>query len=169
MAGIIYDLIDTLEEQHECYEGMLVLASMKENALISNDLENLVEIVEREEEFIARNNKLDKLRQGMMSDICILLGLDRNTTTLKIIADSINNNLDIKEQLNKLRVDILEVVDKISKQNSLNTTLINHSLEFTEFTINAIQGIRTGIQEVTYENPIRRYEQTTKSIFDTRG
>ena len=168
MAGIIYDLVDILEQQKECYEGLLTLAVLKENVLIENDLSAINSVAERESQFLGRSNLLDKRRESLMGDICIILSVDKKSTLLDI-ANSLKNNVDVAEQLKQLRVDILEIIEKINKQNSINKTLIDHSLELTEFTINAIQGAMVGIQDTTYTGVAKKYEQTQRSFFDTIG
>ena len=60
MAGIIYELIDVLEEQKECYEGLNTLATYTENAVINKNIEFLQEVVKTEEQFIGRINNLEK-------------------------------------------------------------------------------------------------------------
>ena len=69
MAGIIYELIDVLEEQKECYEGLNTLATYTENAVINKNIEFLQEVVKTEEQFIGRINNLEKKRESLMQDI----------------------------------------------------------------------------------------------------
>ncbi|MBE6024481.1 MAG: flagellar protein FlgN, partial [Cellulosilyticum sp.] len=69
MAGIIYDLIDVLEEEKECYEGLNTLASYTEHAVVNKNIEFLQEVVKTEEEFTGRISNLEKKRESLMQDI----------------------------------------------------------------------------------------------------
>ena len=138
MAGIIYELIEVLKEQSECYEGLLTLANYKQEALVNKNLELLQEIVTREEEFIGRGSTLDKRREVLLKDISIVTSMDYKKLNITQIVEKLGKDNEASQKLLELKADLTSIIQKLRQQNELNAVLINHSLEFVDFTINAI-------------------------------
>lgn len=168
MAGIIYDLVDVLEKQKECYEGLLTLATYKAEAVTQKELEFLTQVVEREEEFIGRGNLLDKKREGIIKDIAIVTSMDYKTMTVTKLVEKLGSEIDVTEKLLELRADILNLIDQLKRQNELNSTLLRQSLEFVDFTVNAIQSTQIIAPNANYSRPGEKKSLETKSFFDTK-
>lgn len=168
MAGIIYDLVNVLEQQKECYEGLLTLATYKADAVTRKELELLTQIVQREEEFIGRVNLLDKKRETIIKDIALVTSMDYKTLTVTKLVEKLGDKIDVTEKLLELRKAILETMEQLKKQNELNSTLLKQSLEFVDFTVNALQSTQVIAPNANYGRPGEEKSLETKSFFDTK-
>lgn len=138
MAGIVYDLIDVLDEQRECYEGLITLADYKKDAIVSKNLDILQQVVNREEQFVGRLHTLENKRELLMKDISIVTGINYKEITVTTIINKIGEQNEASIQLAKLKKQILDLVGPLKRKSELNKELISQSLELVEFMINAI-------------------------------
>lgn len=168
MAGIIYDLKDVLEEQKECYEGLCALANYKTEAVINKDVEFLTEVIEREEEFVGRLRVLDSQRESLMNDIALVTGLDYATLTLTKIIEKVGAELEVSKALVECREAILKLMDELKSQNEINKQILEQSLEFVEFTLNAIKSTQYTETSINYVKPGMSQELQSISTFDKR-
>ena len=167
MAGIIYDLASVLDDQRECYEGLNTLATYKTDAIVHKNLELLTEIMEREEAFIGRLGILEKRRESLLKDISLVTGLDYQEITVSKIIEKIGKELEISERLNEVKGEILKLAGALEKQNQLNQELIKESLEFVNFSVNALQSTQIGMP-ASYQRPGEAEQLEAKSFFDKK-
>ncbi len=151
MAGIIYELIEVLEEQSECYEGLNQLANYKEQAIVDKHIELLEKVTITEEQFMGRLTNLDRKRETLMRDISLVTGMNPKEVTITAIASKMQSQEEVYSRLINLRNDIKEELDKLKIQSELNKELIKQSLEFVDFMVNAIGGIQEGAMGTNYE------------------
>lgn len=169
MAGIIYELLEVLEEQKECYEGLYTLAEYKEQALVEKQLEVLTQIVAKEEEFVGRVNLLNRKRESLVKDIGIVTGLDSKTLTVTTIIEKLGKDNPVSSQLEVLKHDLLDIMKKVKKQNTLNETLIKQSLEIIDFSVNAISAMQGFAHTGSYDQPGKGVNmQRQQSLFDKK-
>ncbi len=169
MAGIIYELIDVLEEQKECYDGLKTLATYTETAVVNKNLEFLDEVVKTEEQFVGRLGVLDKKRESLMKDIAIVTGMNYNDITVTRIIDKIGAESEAGKRLALLRGEIRKLLGELRTQSELNKVLLDQSLELVDFTINAI-GSTKGYSHVgNYSRPGEDMSmERQQSIFDKK-
>ncbi len=169
MAGIIYELVDVLEQEKECYEGLETLASYTEMAIVNKNIEFLQEVVKTEEEFIGRLGIVSKKRDNLMKDIAIVTGMNFNDLTITKIIEKIGQNTEIGQILTKLRDEIRIQLDEIKTKSELNKQLLTDSLEFVDFTVNAIRSTRGYGHMGGYNKPGEDTAvQEQQSIFDQK-
>lgn len=169
MAGIVYELVDILDAQIECYEGLNQLAEYKEKAIIEKNLDLLQEVTGTEEQFIGRLGILEKKRETLMKDISIVTGMNYKEVTLTSIAEKLGEQNEVSHQLIVIRDRIKEELDKLKKRSELNKELITQSLELVDFMINAI-GSTKGYAHVGNYGKLGGEEklQRQQSIFDQK-
>lgn len=138
MAGIVYELIEVLEEQKECYEGLITLATYTEHAIINKNISFLQEVVATQETFIGRLSQLDKKRESLMKDVSIVLGVPYTQMSVTKIIKGLGENSEVGQQLVDLRKDIKEQMTLLRRKNTLNKQLLMDSLELVNFMVNAI-------------------------------
>lgn len=168
MAGIIYELKDVLEEQKECYEGLCTLATYKTEAVIEKNIEFLTEIVEREEEFVGRIRVLDAKRESLMNDVAVVTGLKIGELTLTQIIDKVGKDLEVSQDLMICREVILNLLKKLKEQNEVNRQILGQSLEFVDFTLNAIKSTQYTQASISYVKPGVDQKLESVSMFDQR-
>lgn len=167
MAGIIYELIDVLEEQKECYEGLNQLAKYKEQAVVSKEISFLEEVTNTEEQFIGRLSILDKKREVLMKDISMVTGMREQEVTVTAIAEKLKGQEEVTRQLIKVRNEIKEQLEELKRQSELNKEVIGQSLEFVDFMVNAIGGMKGFVHAASYNRPGEEIPlQRQNSTFD---
>lgn len=169
MAGIIYELMDVLEEEKECYEGLNTLATYTQNAVINKNIEFLQEVVKTEEEFIGRVSSLEKKRESLMQDIAIVTGLKYAGVTITSIIEKVGPDTEVGQKLTTLRDETRIQLDELKRQSNLNKQLLTDSLELVDFMVNAV-GSTQGFNHVgNYNRPGEdmAIERQT-SIFDKK-
>lgn len=172
MAGIVYDLIEILEEEKECYDGLNTLANYTEHAVVNKNIEFLQEVVKTEEEFVGRLGYLAKKRDESMSDIAIVTGMKKETLTVSQIIEKLGKDTEVGMKLTKLRDEIKEAVEGIKRKTELNKQLLTDSLELVDFMVNAIGSTKGYAHVGNYSKPgegdVGMNIQRQQSIFDTK-
>ena len=169
MAGIIYELMDVLDEEKECYEGLNTLAEYTQNAVINKNIEFLQEVVKTEEEFIGRVSSLEKKRESLMQDIAIVTGLKYAKVTITSIIEKVGPETEVGQKLTKLRDETKVQIDELKRQSDLNKQLLTDSLELVDFMVNAV-GATQGFNHVgNYNRPGEDMAiERQRSIFDKK-
>lgn len=168
MAGIIYDLVNILTEQKECYEGLLTLATYKAEGVSNKALDLVNQVVEKEEEFIGRLNILEKKRETTLKDIALVTGMDYSQITVTKLVGKMGPDLDVSKELIEVKHAILSCIKKLEEQNKLNRMLIEQSLELVDFSVNAIQSSQRGIAPSNYGKPGEEMHMETVNFFDKK-
>lgn len=169
MAGIIYELIDVLDEERECYEGLNTLASYTENAVINKNIEFLQEVVNTEEQFIGRITSLEKKRESLMQDIAIVTGMKYDNITVTSIIEKVGPDTEVGQKLIKLRDETRVELEKLKSQSKLNKQLLTDSLELVDFMVNAISATQGYSHVGNYNRPGEDMAmQRQHSIFDKK-
>lgn len=125
-------------------------------------------MVSREEEFIGRVDILDRKREETFKDISQVTGLNLEDLTLTKIITKIGPEQEICKELINIRKELLAVMEKVKNQNNRNKRLIQQSMDFVEFTLNAIQTTRLQGIEVGYSRPGYENVQEMRRVFDAR-
>lgn len=168
MAGIIDNLVDVLEQEKECYEGLLTLSNYKTEAVTNKELQLISEIVEREEAFIGRVNLLEKRRESLLKDIALVTGMDYKSITVTKLVTKLGEQVDVTKRMIDLRETILKIIDQLKIQNEINVKLLEQSLEIVNFTVNALQSTQVITPNVNYGRPGEEQTLETRSFFDTK-
>jgi flagellar biosynthesis/type III secretory pathway chaperone len=167
MAGIIYDLVTVLEDQKECYEGLQTLATYKTDAIVKKDLNLLTEIMDREEAFIGRLSILEKRREGLLKDVSLVTGISFKDITVTKIIEKIGDKLEVSQTLEKVKKEIVELANRLDETNKLNKDLIHQSLEFVNFSVNALQSTQVAAP-INYQKPGQQENIESRSFFDRK-
>lgn len=172
MAGIIYDLVNILEQQKECYEGLYTLATYKTQAIVDKEIDFLQDVVNREEEFLGRMAILEKKRELTFKDIALVTGINPKTITVTIIIQKMGEHLDVSKTLIKLRDDLLKIINKVKKENDHNKLLLEQSIEFVNFSLTAITSTKFTPMEHNYTKASLQQSLSqnldTISMFDSK-
>lgn len=167
MAGLIHELLDVLEQQKECYEGLLTLAKYKTDSIVDRQMEMLEEVLKREQEFIGRTARLEKSRETILGDISTVLNIRPNELTVSKLITKLDKTPEEQSKLSLLRKDLLEITQELKIQNTTNEALLKQSIDFIEFTLNALQSMHSHSSS-GYQSKGDESEQPSVSFFDTK-
>lgn len=164
----IDDLIQIMEKLNSVYNEMLDIADLKRQAIIDNQVEDLIQIMNRESKGMKWIDQLETQRQEFVSvylrDRGVKSQLELTMTELsRLVFDQTDKSrlLDIQSRLS-------ETLHKLKLKNELNQQLIMQSLEFIDLSLDLLTG--RPAQEATYHPPFQRSSTTGRpGLFDTRA
>ncbi len=142
MASLIEELISTLEEENQIYQELIPIAEKKTRIIIKNDLKQLQAVTEQEQNYVDRINALEHKREGIVSNVGVVLSRDPKDLTLKEIVFILKKQPQEQKKLAELRESLRHNIHRLTQVNSQNKVLIDESLEIIEFNMNLIQSTR---------------------------
>ena len=148
MAGMMDQLVEILTEQTERYEELLGLSLEKRDVIINNDVETLQKINHLENLVVSQNQRLEKKRQSVVSDMALVLGQHEDDLTLTKIIELMKGKEE-QQPLIDARDRIKEIIDELREVNDQNGQLVQNALDYIEFSTNLIRS-SMGQQPATY-------------------
>lgn len=137
MAGLVYELMDTLDKQLLLFDELITLGGGKKDFIINNDTDGLSKLTSGENAVTGKLAKLDKTRATLMGDIANVLGRPEGVT-LSELAEAMREQPEYARLLS-LTEATREKLGVLKELNDQNKILIDSSLEYINFTINAIR------------------------------
>ena len=137
MPGLIYELIDTLNRQIVHFDELIALSAEKKELIIKNDTDELSKLTTNENAITGKLLKLDKTRASLMEDIANVIGRPKGMT-LSELSEAMRTQAEYEEisGLTEITKEKLKILRMMNDQNKI---LIDNSLEYISFTINAIR------------------------------
>lgn len=140
MAGMIDDFIMLLKRQAEDFSDLASLSAEKKDAIINNDIEHLQKITDLENTLVGRNQKTERRRMELLNDIAMVLNEKADTMTLSRLSELMENqpgHAELVEAAGELR----NAAEKLKALNEQNRQLIEHSLEYVDFSMNLVRSM----------------------------
>lgn len=154
------EMIEILEKQYEIYQEMLKISEKKTDIVVKDKVDELKELVTREEELVGKFIVLEKRRVSIVKEFGKSKGIDGIPKIPKICEYFPEN----KDRLMELRESILSITKKIDEKNKLNEKLIKNSLDYINFSVGLITG--TGGEPVTYSKYGEANKNEAKKFLD---
>ena len=132
----VYDVITA---QAAAQNALLGLAKEKRAAVLGNDTEKLMGVVEQEYQILSQMDKIGKLWAVEMEAACDALGMSDETMTLRDLIAYTEDGAQ-KERLQRLHADMADTLDALKKQNMENRQLVEAQLMYTEMMLNILGG-----------------------------
>ncbi|MFP4697159.1 MAG: flagellar protein FlgN [Eubacteriales bacterium] len=152
MASLIEDLTETLLEELDCYKELLKISTKKTDVIINGDVPSLQKLTNEEQTLAGRVFRLDKKREELINDIGIVINKKPEELTLLNLIDMLDSQLKEKEKLYKINEELRSNLSQLKEKNEQNKVLIQQSLDFIDFTVNAIRSSRNVPETAGYEN-----------------
>ncbi len=147
MEEMYNQLLRTFDKQITTYNDMLKLANKKTRVVIESKISELDELLKIEQDLILKIADIENKRAEIVNKIAEALKIDKKnlnvTKLIKLIENPLKTELQQKQRL------MLDVLDKVKNANELNRKLIQHALEYIEFSINVMTN--TSIPNTTYQ------------------
>jgi flagellar biosynthesis/type III secretory pathway chaperone len=135
MESTCQEAIKILEEQKKLYSQLTDLSMHKQQHLIKGNLEALNEVTRQEESLIFQLGKLEEKREACFTLLAELFGFDGNSTLQEILPQL---PLGSQGQLKQIQEDFFVLIRELTQLNQENTSLLQQSLRFVNFTVEAI-------------------------------
>ena len=133
-------LLEILNGEEKVLASILRTAEKKQLALVGNDRDALDACVKEEENLLPRLKELELSRVKAVQNIYTVAGKKTTDFTITSLIQEFEESLSEEEKnnLESKQRSIKEMINAITKLNSQNLYLINHSRQFINETINAI-------------------------------
>jgi flagellar biosynthesis/type III secretory pathway chaperone len=167
MASLIETLIEVLEAETGCYQKLLDMADNKKDVIINGDVPSLQEITKDEQELAGHILRLEKTRQENLKDICTVTNKKEIDMTIEGIMGILKGKE--KDKLRAVSSELENILELFKTKNETNRLLIEQSLEYVDYTMNAVQGMRSMPASNNYENKGNLYKgYKGKNFFDAK-
>ena len=137
MAGLTFELIDTLERQFALFDELIAYAAEKKDLIVGNKTSDLSKLTADENSVVVKLQKLDKSRAVLMNDIANVLGKTQ-VPTLTELAEMLKETPEY-ERIKDIAVRTRAKLEELKALNDQNKILVDSSLDYINFTINAIR------------------------------
>lgn len=169
MASLIDTLIDVLEREDTEYQKLLELSNEKTKSIVSADIEQLQEILLKEQAMINSINVLEKQRMENVDDICNVLNLKTKEIKLEDILEVLKKQPKEHEALQEVYARLKRTLNELMKINENNRLLTQESLDMVEFELNLAKNAVLTPQTGNYTKDTFDEERIqTVSGFDAR-
>jgi len=139
MAGMIDQLVETMNAQTERHTELFGLSLEEKDAIVKNDIETLQNLVNLKNMVISQNSRLEKQRVSLVNDIAEVTGNKKDDISLADVIEILKDQPDDQEKLREAGRKLKESLDKLKEANDANKSLLEASLEFVEYSLNALR------------------------------
>lgn len=142
MASLMETIVVVLNKEEEEYQQLIKLSTDKSPIIINGDLEGLTAITEKEQEVVARIQKLEKIRIQTMKDIADVTNHSSEELKLSDLITMMASRPQEQAALREVHDRLKVTLDNMSKINEQNRLLLNNSIEMVDFEINLVQSLK---------------------------
>ena len=170
MPGLIDELVATMSKENDIYKELIPIADEKTRVIISNDLEALQSITDKEQITIERINALERKREEVIVNIGTVLSRDPKSLTMKTLIKIMGKQPNEQKRLGQIHDELSATLQRLVSINDRNKMLIMQSLDMIEFNINLIQSSRMapGTSNYTRGASEQQMSQAGTGMFDAR-
>lgn len=162
-------LIDSLQRLETVYNDMLDVAEAKRAAIVKNDVDTVVQLLNRESKGMKTIEQLERERieasfaflqsRGVKSQLELTL-----TELARLVFDP-----EEKAKLIAIQSRLSRTLHELKEKNDLNQQLLVQSLDFIDFSLDMLTG-KSSQDEAMYHHPSDRGGSTGRpGLFDTRA
>jgi flagellar biosynthesis/type III secretory pathway chaperone len=163
----IQGLIQSMDKLIQIHSTLLELSEQKVSILVTNQVDKLNQIVNKETSLIKRITELDHQRIEDINDFLILKGYKPNPNITVEDLTKLVVRIEDKQSLKESQRKLLAMIDKLKELNHLNQKLIEQSLAYIEFSMDLVLGPPE--DEVIYQRPEQHQGIKRSGIFDSRA
>jgi flagellar biosynthesis/type III secretory pathway chaperone len=155
------DLLNILKKEKALYQKLFEIAENKNEALVNNNTDKLMEIVENDREVIADIEAKDKDRNDKIQEI-------KNEFEIELEKNSYSNLIkklpeDWGKTLNPIREELIELTDEFHNLNEQNQKLLEQAIELNETSFETIvKSIKE--QDTTYSKDAKVKKEQPRII-----
>lgn len=161
-------ICSTLTKLERMHKSLLELAIKKTEIITVGNIEALDQMLKDEQAHVAAIDKLEQQRQKQVTDYLEAKGLaSTDKATVADVIEAAEHQTE-KDTLSAVRNRLLQMINDLKKQNDLNQKLVFQSLQFVNFTLDALQ---PRPEQINYSGNEVRGTNTVakKSYFDSQA
>lgn len=150
MASLIENLIETLNQEFDIYEQLLVLSQDKTTIIISNNLDRLKELTEIEQNIVDAITSKERERRDILISIGGVLNKDGSKLKISEIVEMLSPQPEFQEPLARINEKLKNIAIRLKDVNDHNKTLIEESLSMIQYNINLLQNLNRAPEMANY-------------------
>ncbi|OEH92198.1 flagellar protein FlgN [Bacillus solimangrovi] len=156
-------LVESLQKLIKLHEQLFKIAEKKTELIKNNELEELQQLVKVETKYVQAVRQIDKARTQAVDELLDGKSDERTLTTCMRFVPK-----ESAETLQRLFEQLSALLSQLKRQNDLNQQLIQHSLQFVNFSIDMLL---PEPDEFNYESPTKvdRNVNQGRFIFDSKA
>lgn len=161
-------ICSTLTKLERMHKSLLELAIKKTEIITVGNIEALDQMLKDEQAHVAAIDKLEQQRQKQVTDYLEAKGLaSTDKATVADVIEAAEQQTE-KDTLSAVRNRLLQIINDLKNQNDLNQKLVFQSLQFVNFTLDALQ---PRPEQINYSgNEVRGTNKVAKkSYFDSQA
>ncbi len=151
-----------LEQEAEAYADLVTLGKKKQEALIKGAISDLEKVVQAEQIVISRTGKLEENRWKLQQEASSMM--NRPASEINLADMILMAGSPHRESLLASRDSIQNSIEHICELNRVNSQLINQSLAYVNFMLNALASRMKGAYDQDGE-----VVQKTSGIVDKKA
>lgn len=164
----IQQVIHSLDSLYEVHQEMLGISKTKQGAIVNNDVEKLIEVMNQESRCVKQIEQLEANRVKACQDFLIEKGIKSQLQLTVTELTRIAFDPSDKKALQDVQSRLSQTLNELKTLNELNQKLIEQSLGFIDYSLGLLGG--RDDQEVTYQHPAGKSGGVKKpGLFDTRA
>lgn len=165
----VHELCEAMETLLLQHEQMGEFAERKKEALITNDIELLNEMVTKESRLVRQIVETEGRRQQAVAHFLREAGFNPTPSTTVASIIRMVTNAEDKLKLSNLAEKLSAAVEHVRALNELNMKLTQQSIEFNDFSLNLLSSSYDD-QDYVYKKPTESaYGQNKLSFFDSKA
>ncbi len=170
MASLIDELIDVLEEEYVIYQQLIPIVEEKTQVIVKNDLTALHEITTKEQLSIDKIGTLEHKRETVMMNIKTVINRKSGDLKLDTLVKLMEKQPKEQRALMVVHDNLKNALQRLTKANNRNKSLIQQSLEMIEFNMNFIQSTRMSPGNNNYTRGASQYMAQSQGtgMFDAK-
>lgn len=154
----------TLERLVILHEGLLSISKQKTIAMKDGNMESLQPLLVKERKHVQALEQAEVSRQAEVKNWFIENNLQTKEQTITAILDRLQET-DQQQALADVTIQLTKAITELKRQEQLNQTLIQQSLQFVELSLNMMN---PSIQNLNYGNK-KETGSEKRSIFDSKA
>lgn len=151
MASLIETLIDVLDKEYREYKDLLDLSKLKTTAIVNGNVDDLQDILVKEQGVISKINKLDDNRMESVKDICDVLNISIKDIKITKIIEMLSGQPKEQEALEGVHSRLKNTLNELVKINDNNKVLLKEKMDMMEFELNLAKNSVTAPQTTNYD------------------
>lgn len=147
----------------------------KTTAIISNNLDKLAEVTDREQLLVDTVSNHERKRIDIMNNIAIVLNKKGKELKVTDIIDFLEGQPEFRDPLADINTKLSKLARRLQEVNAHNQNLIEESLAMIEYNINLLQNLNRAPETAEYSRDMFRGQgvayggaDTSAGKFDTK-
>lgn len=121
-------LVDIIERQSVCYDGLLDLFREERDAIVKSDIDRLNAVIQEKEQQLEIIGRTEQQRIRVVNSLAAALGQKPKHLTLRRLAELVQE--PFASELNDLGKQYTERFEKVQSESATNRSLCLHALAF---------------------------------------